>query len=185
MGSRRRRVICRRQRSSRPRMNRTGTASRKDRPPKTNGTAKPEGSASPSPVRKSKASCPDSARTVQRHQMTLATVLDHAVETGLIPQPSTASPSSTSFRAPASPLKSNNARRMIPIHSQLLDLGFMELVDRQRRIGEKRLFPRAHPRQDREVELHRELHQALCQLSPSEWRVSRPHGFPCPADNVE
>lgn len=39
-------------------------------------------------------------------------------------------------------LKSNNARRMVPIHSQLLELGFMELVEYQRRNGEKRLFPR-------------------------------------------
>lgn len=40
-------------------------------------------------------------------------------------------------------LKSNNARRMVPIHSQLLELGFMELIEYQRRNGEKRLFPRA------------------------------------------
>lgn len=163
-----------------------------------------------------------SARTVQRHQMTLATVLDHAVKTGLIPQhdfrgfvlkdKTVATLKSTSadttrllwgsefeallrtkkwtspktriddegywlpliarmhgmrseeilqlnvadirsidgiaffdiVQGTGQSLKSNNARRMIPIHSQLLDLGFMELVDRQRRIGEKRLFPRAH-----------------------------------------
>lgn len=37
-------------------------------------------------------------------------------------------------------LKSKNARRMIPIHSQLIELGFLELVDRQRSLGKERIF---------------------------------------------
>ncbi|WP_417525757.1 DUF6538 domain-containing protein [Marinovum sp.] len=37
-------------------------------------------------------------------------------------------------------LKSNNARRMVPIHSQLIELGFLQLVDRQRRLGKIRIF---------------------------------------------
>ncbi|MDP2083639.1 MAG: tyrosine-type recombinase/integrase [Gemmobacter sp.] len=40
-------------------------------------------------------------------------------------------------------LKSENARRMLPIHSQLIELGFLALVEHQRQCGEKRLFPRA------------------------------------------
>lgn len=40
-------------------------------------------------------------------------------------------------------LKSNNARRLVPIHSQLLELGFLELVERQRRGGGRRVFPQA------------------------------------------
>ncbi|MEX5576695.1 tyrosine-type recombinase/integrase [Pseudophaeobacter sp. A-200-2] len=37
-------------------------------------------------------------------------------------------------------LKSNNARRLIPIHSQLIELGFLELVAHQRKLGRSRLF---------------------------------------------
>ena len=37
-------------------------------------------------------------------------------------------------------LKSDNARRMIPIHSQLIELGFLELVQRQRGLGKERIF---------------------------------------------
>ncbi|PSK80687.1 phage integrase family protein [Limimaricola soesokkakensis] len=37
-------------------------------------------------------------------------------------------------------LKSNNARRIIPIHSQLIELGFLELVERQRSLGKERIF---------------------------------------------
>jgi len=37
-------------------------------------------------------------------------------------------------------LKSNNARRMIPIHSQLIEIGFLKLVDRQRSLGKERIF---------------------------------------------
>lgn len=36
--------------------------------------------------------------------------------------------------------KSNNARRFVPIHSQLLELGFMELVERQKKMGKRRIF---------------------------------------------
>ncbi|MEP4035876.1 tyrosine-type recombinase/integrase [Pseudophaeobacter sp.] len=36
--------------------------------------------------------------------------------------------------------KSNNARRFVPIHSQLLELGFMELVERQKNHGKRRVF---------------------------------------------
>lgn len=40
-------------------------------------------------------------------------------------------------------LKSSNARRLVPIHSQLVELGFLDLVAHQRKLGEQRLFPRA------------------------------------------
>ncbi|SCY07161.1 site-specific integrase [Paracoccus tibetensis] len=40
-------------------------------------------------------------------------------------------------------LKSNNARRLIPLHSQLIEPGFLELVAHQRQQGQVRLFPEA------------------------------------------
>lgn len=40
--------------------------------------------------------------------------------------------------------KSNNARRFVPIHSNLLELGFMELVKRQRKLGKKRIFDKVN-----------------------------------------
>lgn len=36
--------------------------------------------------------------------------------------------------------KSNNARRFVPIHSQLLELGFLELVQRQKMLKKERIF---------------------------------------------
>jgi integrase len=36
--------------------------------------------------------------------------------------------------------KSNNSKRLIPIHSQLIELGFLELVDRQKKLGKLRIF---------------------------------------------
>lgn len=36
--------------------------------------------------------------------------------------------------------KSDNARRLIPIHSQVIELGFLELVERQRKLGCQRIF---------------------------------------------
>lgn len=38
-------------------------------------------------------------------------------------------------------LKNPNARRRIPVHRTLIDLGFLEHVEERRRKGEKRLFP--------------------------------------------
>lgn len=40
-------------------------------------------------------------------------------------------------------LKSNNAPRMIPISEQLIELGFLHLVEKQKALKQKRLFPRA------------------------------------------
>ncbi|MTH79345.1 tyrosine-type recombinase/integrase [Paracoccus aestuariivivens] len=40
-------------------------------------------------------------------------------------------------------VKSDNGRRTIPIHKQLIELGFLELVERQRRLGHPRIFSRA------------------------------------------
>lgn len=37
-------------------------------------------------------------------------------------------------------VKSANRRRMIPVHSQLLELGFLNLIARQRRLGKTRIF---------------------------------------------
>lgn len=37
-------------------------------------------------------------------------------------------------------LKSNNARRMVPIHSQLIELGFLDFVERQLALRKERLF---------------------------------------------
>ncbi len=37
-------------------------------------------------------------------------------------------------------IKSNNARRMVPIHSQIIELGFLKLVEIQRKKGERRVF---------------------------------------------
>ncbi|PHP28991.1 hypothetical protein CJ301_00415 [Limimaricola cinnabarinus] len=38
-------------------------------------------------------------------------------------------------------VKSENATRKIPVHPALIDLGFMELVERARKRGDRRLFP--------------------------------------------
>lgn len=40
-------------------------------------------------------------------------------------------------------LKSDNGPRAVPVHAQLIELGFLELVAQQRKNGQKRLFPRA------------------------------------------
>ena len=37
-------------------------------------------------------------------------------------------------------IKSNNARRFVPVHSQLIELGFLELVEQQKRLGKTRIF---------------------------------------------
>ena len=44
---------------------------------------------------------------------------------------------------PGKRIKSRLARRSIPLHSRLLDLGFLAYVDALRRSGETRLFPEA------------------------------------------
>lgn len=41
-------------------------------------------------------------------------------------------------------VKSQNARRHIPLHSQLIELGFLELVKRQRRLQKKRIFAKVN-----------------------------------------
>lgn len=38
--------------------------------------------------------------------------------------------------------KSENARRFVPIHSQLIELGFLQLVERQKTLGKNRIFSR-------------------------------------------
>lgn len=40
-------------------------------------------------------------------------------------------------------LKSQNARRLVPLHSQLIELGFLTLVELQRKRGATRIFDRA------------------------------------------
>ncbi|MBI1492434.1 tyrosine-type recombinase/integrase [Halocynthiibacter styelae] len=40
--------------------------------------------------------------------------------------------------------KSNNARRFVPIHSQLLELGFMKLVEHQKSLGKRRIFDKVN-----------------------------------------
>lgn len=39
-------------------------------------------------------------------------------------------------------IKSNNARRFVPIHSQLIELGFLKLVEQQTQLGKNRIFAR-------------------------------------------
>lgn len=44
------------------------------------------------------------------------------------------------LRGTGTSIKSNNARRFVPIHSQIIELGFLELVEHQRKGRKKRLF---------------------------------------------
>ena len=45
-------------------------------------------------------------------------------------------------------LKTASARRLIPVHSALLELGFLEFVECQRKRGQVRLFPELKEQRD-------------------------------------
>lgn len=84
---------------------------------------------------------------------------------------------------PAKSLKTKGSFRVVPIHSKLVEMGFVEHVERERQAGERRIFPEAE-RNDRghiASKFEKKFSQYLIKLGLKEGRglslYSFRHGF--------